>query len=697
MDGPQTLGVLTFVNSAGNTAGYTLAAGTSGSLTMDNSGSTAQINVGSGSHSIAACVVLARNLTVAPSAGTMLLISGNLSESSSGKSLTLNGPGTLALAGSAGYTGGTTLAAGILLLSNSLALQNSTLTPSGGTLAFDPAVATHAFILGGLSGGGNIALTDGSNPVTLNVGNNNASTSYGGALTGSGALTKIGSGTLTLTTANMFSGNTLINGGTLTLSNAGALRYSTLDTSGAGLVSFDSLTSGTLGGLTGPGLLTLSNAASAALALSVGNNNGSTTYSGVLNGSGSLTKIGAGSLTLTNTNTYTGTTTIIGGTLVLTNSGALQYSTLDTSGMGVLSFGSLTSGMLGGLRGSGPLVLSNAASAALVLSVGNNNAATTYSGVLSGGGGLTKVGTGLLTLTNTNNFTGTTLIGGGTLALAGGRALQYSSLYLSGTGAVSFGAITSETIGGLAGTGPLALSSAVTGALSLYVGNNGANTTYSGGLSGSGSLTKIGFGGLYLAGSNTYSGPTTVTAGRLVAGAANALSPNSALAMSAGTLDVSGFAQTVKSLSLSGTGFLNLAAGNLLTSTGTAGLAGDAQRAELQQRDGGVDGVQHGVGRLRHSDGRPRGLPSGIPPGRTGHCRQLFGDVGHGRQRKLERRDEMERRHRAQRRGAAGRHRRGDQRVVDDHPGRTADARYADVCQQREQHGRIRAGRGKFW
>ena len=224
MDGPQTLGVLTFVNSAGNATGYTLAAGTSGSLTMNNFGATAQINVGSGSHAIAANVVLVGNLTVAPSAGTTLLISGNLSESNSGKSLTLNGPGTLALGGSVGYTGGTTLAVGTLLLSNSLALQNSTLYPVGGTLAFDPAVTSHAFTLGGLSGAGNIVLTDANNnAVNLSVGNNNASTSYAGALSGSGGLSKIGSGSLTLANTNTFSGATTVAGGTLTLTSAAGL------------------------------------------------------------------------------------------------------------------------------------------------------------------------------------------------------------------------------------------------------------------------------------------------------------------------------------------------------------------------------------------------------------------------------------------------------------------------------------------
>ena len=93
-----------------------------------------------------------------------------------------------------------------------------------------------------------------------------------------------GSGSLTLASPNTYSGNTLIDGGTLVLADPGALQNSTLDTSGSGALSFGSLTAATLGGLTGPGTLSLANAPSSAVALSVGNNGNSTTYSGTLNG-----------------------------------------------------------------------------------------------------------------------------------------------------------------------------------------------------------------------------------------------------------------------------------------------------------------------------------------------------------------------------------------------------------------------------
>ena len=71
---------------------------------------------------------------------------------------------------------------------------------------------------------------------------------------------------------------------------------------------------------------------------------------------------------------------------------------------------------------------------------------------------------------------------------------------------------------GLAGAQDLALTNAGAGPVALTVGGNGANTTYSGVLSGTGStLTKVGAGTLTLSGANTYTGGTTVSAGTLKA------------------------------------------------------------------------------------------------------------------------------------------------------------------------------------
>ena len=87
-------------------------------------------------------------------------------------------------------------------------------------------------------------------------------------------------------------------------------------------LSFGSLGNATFGGLQGPATssLVLTNSGGGAVALSVGNNGGTTTFGGVLSDSGaggSLTEIGAGMLTLTGTNTFSGNTTVASGTLTI--------------------------------------------------------------------------------------------------------------------------------------------------------------------------------------------------------------------------------------------------------------------------------------------------------------------------------------------------------------------------------------------
>ena len=401
-----------------------------------------------------------------------------------------------------------------------------------------------------------------------------------------GGINKIGGGTLTLSSANLYTGNTMISGGTLTLGNTNALAGSILDYNNyGGSLSFGGLTAAGFGGLQGAQNLALTNASSQNVALSVGSNNGaSTTYSGVLSGGGSFNMASSGTLTLAGANTYTGNTTISGGTLpyagtlILGNSNALSGSTLDyNSNGGSLSFGSLTSANFGGLQGNLSLALTNASTQNVALSVGGNNASTTYSGSLGGGGSFGKTGGGTLTLSGANTYTGNTTISGGTLNLGNSSALAGSMLdYNNYGGSLSFGSLTSANFGGLQGGQNLALTNASSQNVALTVGGNNAPTTYSGGLSGGGSLTKVGTGTFTLSGgnaANTYYGTTQVNAGTLVAGATNALSANSDVTVNGGMLNVSGYANTVKSLTLS-SGTLDLGIGNVLTAAGAGNFSG---------------------------------------------------------------------------------------------------------------------------
>jgi autotransporter-associated beta strand protein len=101
----------------------------------------------------------------------------------------------------------------------------------------------------------------------------------------------------------------------------------------------------TIGSLEGDGLVSL-----ASFAMSIGGNNLSTTFSGIIQDTGSITKVGTGTLTLSGTNTYSGGTTVSAGTLVLTNTsgsatgtGAVQVSAGTLGGSGVIS-GAVTVG-----------------------------------------------------------------------------------------------------------------------------------------------------------------------------------------------------------------------------------------------------------------------------------------------------------------------------------------------------------------
>ncbi|MDP1587062.1 MAG: autotransporter-associated beta strand repeat-containing protein [Prosthecobacter sp.] len=153
----------------------------------------------------------------------------------------------------------------------------------------------------------------------------------------------------------------------------------------------------------------------------------------------------------------------------------------------------------------------------------NTNAAidTNITSVISGIGGINKTGAGILRLGNANTHSGATTVGEGMIIAANALALQNSTVTLNIAEGLQFASgITDFTFGSLAGnaTGTLVLEDAVAQAVNLTVGGNNATSTYSGTISGDGTLVKTGTGILTLSGSaaNTYSGLTTVNNGVLL-------------------------------------------------------------------------------------------------------------------------------------------------------------------------------------
>jgi autotransporter-associated beta strand protein len=320
--------------------------------------------------------------------------------------------GTLNLANQTGSKGTFNLTGGTLSV--------STIAKGSGTAAFN-------------FGGGTLDIksdfTSGV-PITLTgIGGNsnfrtNSQVAISLVLSGQGGLNKLGSGTLTLSGANAFTGETTVAEGVLTLGNAAALQKSTLDYNAyGGTLSFGTLTSATLGGLIGGQALQLNNANSTGVALQVGNNNLSQTYSGNLSGNGSLTKIGSGKLTLSGTNTYLGATTVNAGSLqavtpnALSNYGGAGKVIIGQSGRLAINAGGNGEWTPDNIQSllSGVSVTSGG-----MLAIDTTNAdggCFTYDRPIAGKIGLVKNGPNRLNLTGSNTYSGTTKVDAGILSV----------------------------------------------------------------------------------------------------------------------------------------------------------------------------------------------------------------------------------------------------------------------------------------
>jgi autotransporter-associated beta strand protein len=160
-------------------------------------------------------------LTLANDSDAALTVNALIADAAGPLSLLKTGTGTAVLAASNTFSGAVQVNNGTLLLKNSQALQNVTLTPVTGNIRFDPAVPTHAFAVAALTNNVPLALedTDG-NPVTLTAFGNVPAATFSGGLTGSGTLVKAGNGILTLAGDNFHTGATVINAGTVTVTTS---------------------------------------------------------------------------------------------------------------------------------------------------------------------------------------------------------------------------------------------------------------------------------------------------------------------------------------------------------------------------------------------------------------------------------------------------------------------------------------------
>lgn len=522
LNGPMTLGTLDYSNSlARSITGM-------GTLNLAVSSGTPEISVSGGT------------LTIHP------LISG-----SSG--LNKTGASRLVLSNSNTYTGTTTVNAGTLNAINTTGSATGSgdiLLSAGANLWIGNPAQTGGSPEGAVSG--NI-----TNNGTIQFFRSNAIT-YAGQITGTGSLTTSGIGTVTLTGNNTYSGGTNINAGRLVLGSSGALGATgTISFNGNGILQWSANNTTDYS----PRFSTAPNQQ-----YEFDTNGQNVTLASPLTSNGRpLFKFGAGTLTLTGANTYSGATNVSGGTLA---------------------------GTTVSLRG----IINNNANVTF-----NQSTDGSYTGNMSGTGSLTKQGTGNVTLSGTNSYTGGTTVSGGMLT-GNTTSLQGN---IANNAAVTFNQSTAGThLGNISGTGSftklgsgnltLAGANSYSGGTTLSAGtltgttsslqrnitNNAAvvfdqstNGTYSGNMSGAGSLTKQGTGNVTLSGTNSYSGGTNINGGTLIVSADSRLGdPTAGITLGGGTLrTTAGFSSARNITVTSANGTIDAATGNLILSGLIAG------------------------------------------------------------------------------------------------------------------------------
>ena len=387
------------------------------------------------------------------------------------------------------------------------------------------AVLTPDLTVASLSGSGNLQLAT----ANLVTGSDNSNQTYSGVISGWGGVTKMGSGTWTLTNTNTYCGNTLVTQGTLQLGSNLAMQNSAFDTTSPGaLVLLPGVTTPTFGGLTGANNLTLPLAVTA---LTLNPQSGVTqSYSGNLGGGTNMALImaGAGVQILSGANTYSGSTSVTNGVLEAATTASLpgypSYSgsnTLTVAAGATLAvqLGNGTTGwnstQVGYLR-SGVVWSSTAA----LLGIDTTSGNATYSAALAMPAGLNKLGANTLTLTGSNTYSGPTTVTAGALSVASTASLPGWST--SGSVTVAGGAIlavqpgdgvtgwSNSQITGLVGSVTWSNSTAALG----FDTSNGS-FTYSGNITQQIALGKVGANTLTLTGTNSYTGGTTLNAGTL--------------------------------------------------------------------------------------------------------------------------------------------------------------------------------------
>jgi fibronectin-binding autotransporter adhesin len=478
-------------------------------------------------------------------AGTTLTLSGVIDGSGA---LSKTGAGTLTLTGANTYSGGTNINAGPLNVGSSGAIGSSgTISFGGGTLQFSASNTTDY----------STRFSTASNQA-YSIDTNSQNVTFASALTSSGGtLTKLGSGTLTLSGVNTYTGGTTINAGTLQLGNANTSSGGALGTTTGASVTFGAGSTGKLqlnGNATTiidlntnatVGTPIIENGSSTATAVLTVNTASTDTYAGLLQDGSSkslgLTKSGSGTLILTGlTNSQTGITII--------NGGILRASDITTYAAGNQN---ITSSILGQAPNNGVAFGGNNATLQLRYNGQSDSTSQTLTLATTKGGALLvnasapnatidvdrQGGSGT---NKTIAFTSSTIATSSTLNITGadGYGLSLGNLVVGSGGTAGNATVNPTTANLTIGT---ATSSGTTTNHTLVLDGTSSGNTITGAMADGGassvlSVTKQNTSSWTLSGANTYTGATTINAGTLTAAAASgsALGSTSGITVNSG-------------------------------------------------------------------------------------------------------------------------------------------------------------------
>ena len=608
-------GVLTLSGTNTFTGGTNINAGTLSVSSDANLGTGGTLAMAAGTtlattatDSFAHDVTVTGDPTFSVAAGTTTTWSGLISDGGSAGTIEIAGGGTFKPTNTANsYSGGTIVRAGSTL---SIDADGELGAAAGGLTLGDASTSgtlnvASSFTLGA---GRSVALAAGGGTIDSNSG---VAFEIGQGISGAGALTVTGAGTLTLAGASSYSGGTTLSGGTLQLGDGTTAGTIAGDVADNGALIFNEAGDVTMAGaISGSGTLTQNDATGHTVSLtgtntytggttitagilSIGNGGstgsitgdildnaalvfdrtGTLIYGGAISGTGTVSQSGSGTTVLTGDGTYTGGTTIAAGTLQIGNSGTTGSITGDVADNGTIAF--------------------------------DRSDSLIFAGAISGTGALAQIGAGTTILSGTNTYGGGTTIAAGTLQIGNGGTTGSIAGNVADSGTLAFDRSDLVTFGGvISGTGALAQIGSGTTILAgantysggttvssgvLQIGNGGTTgsiagdvadnaslvfdrsdtLTYSGAISGTGTLEQAGSGTLVLTGANTVSGGTAISAGTLQVGAGGTSGSLAGNVADAGSLVFDRSDTLVFGGVISGSGSV------MQTGTGTTILTGD--------------------------------------------------------------------------------------------------------------------------